>query len=85
MTILQFLLITLGIYMALGLVFGVVFAFLGAKSIDPSAANGTLGFKLLILPGCAVFWPYLLMRWVKKSPPPEEYSAHRRAAKRSSA
>ena len=71
----------IGIYMAIGFVFGVAFAFAGAKVIDPGAATGTWGFKLLIIPGCAVFWPYLLMRWVKKSPPPEEYSVHRRAAR----
>ena len=82
MTIIPVLLNALGIYLALGLVFGVLFAFAGAKSIDPSAASGTWGFKLLIIPGCAVFWPYLLMRWIKKSSPPEECSAHRRAAKK---
>lgn len=71
----------LGIYLALGFVFGVIFAFAGAKSIDASAASGSWGFKLLIIPGCSVFWPYLLKRWMERSPPPEENSAHRRAAK----
>ena len=75
------LLAVLGIYLAVGLLFGIVFAFAGAKKIDPSAAAGSWGFKLLIIPGCSVFWPYLLMRWLKKSPPPEECSAHRRASK----
>ncbi len=81
MLILSLLLSALGIYCAVGMLFGVLFAFLGAKVIDPGAAHGTLGFKLVIIPGCAVFWPYLLMRWLKKSPPPEEFSAHRRTAK----
>jgi hypothetical protein len=80
-TILPLLLGILGIYLAVGFLFGIIFAFAGAKSIDPSAAAGTWGFKLLIIPGCAIFWPYLLKRWVKKSAPPEECSAHRRAAK----
>ncbi|MGK0186656.1 MAG: hypothetical protein ACI9R3_002439 [Verrucomicrobiales bacterium] len=70
-----------GVYLAIGLVFGIVFAFAGAKFIDPSAASGSWGFKLLIIPGCTVFWPYLLVRWIKKSPPPDECSAHRHAAK----
>ena len=78
--IITFLLTILGIYLLVGFVFGVIFAFAGAKSIDPSAAEGTWGFKLLIIPGCAIFWPCLLKRWVKKSAPPEECSAHRRAA-----
>ena len=75
------LLIAIGLYTAVGFVFGCVFAFAGAKTIDPGAAAGSWGFKLLIIPGCAVFWPYLLKRWISKSPPPEECSAHRRATK----
>jgi hypothetical protein len=74
------LLATLGIYLALGLVFAVPFAILGARKIDPSAAAATWGFKLLIIPGSAVFWPLLLRRWLTKSPPPTECSAHRKAA-----
>jgi hypothetical protein len=80
-TLILLFLSLLGIYLAIGFVFGVIFAFTGAKLIDPSAAAGTWGFKLLIIPGCAIFWPYLLKRWVNKSGPPEEYSAHRKAAK----
>ena len=71
----------LGIYLVIGFLFAVPFAFTGAKKIDPSAAEGTWGFKLLIIPGSMVFWPLLLRRWATKSPPPEEGSAHRRAAK----
>ncbi|NNC88420.1 MAG: hypothetical protein HKN82_08185 [Akkermansiaceae bacterium] len=77
----SWLLAALGIYLLAGLVIAVPFAWLGAKRIDPSAADGTWGFKLLIIPGGAIFWPYLLMRWMKGSPPPEECSAHRKAAK----
>ncbi len=72
----------LGIYLLIGLLFGFVFAFAGAKVIDPAAEKGSLGFKFMIIPGCAIFWPYLLKRWITKSPPPEECSAHRRLAKR---
>ena len=75
------LLTALGIYLLGGLVFGFVFAFGGGvKKIDPAAVEGTWGFKLLIIPGCTVFWPLLLKRWLKGEPPPEERSAHRRAA-----
>ena len=72
------LLSALGIYLGLGLVFAIPFAFLGAKKIDPSAAHGTWGFKLLIIPGSAIFWPLLLRRWLTNSPPPTECSTHRR-------
>ena len=80
--LISLLLAMLGTYLLIGFVFGIVFAFAGAKTIDPSAVEGSWGFKIIIIPGCALFWPYLLKRWIKKSPPPEEYSAHRRAAKR---
>ena len=79
--LISILLILLGLYLLVGFLFGLVFAFAGAKAIDPGAVEGTWGFKLLIIPGCAIFWPLLLKRWVSKSPPPEECSAHRRAAK----
>jgi len=75
----EVLLGVLGIYLALGLVFAIPFAFFGAKRIDPSAAEGTWGFKLLIIPASTVFWPLLLVRWLKGKHP-TECSAHRRAA-----
>ena len=71
------LLSILGIYLLVGVIFAVPFAFAGAKKVDPAAEEGTLGFKLLILPGSAVFWPLLLKRWMKGEQPPEEKSAHR--------
>ena len=74
------LLTVFGLYLLAGFVFGVAFAFLGVKKIDPAAEEGTWGFKLLIIPGCAVFWPVLLKRWLKAEPPPVECSAHRKAA-----
>ena len=52
-----------------------------AKAIDPSAVEGTWGFKVLIIPGAMIFWPLLLHRWLKRLPQPEEHSAHREAAK----
>lgn len=76
---LELALLLFGIFLGLGLLFGLAFVFKGAAVIDPAAVNGTLGFKLLILPGCVVLWPYLLTRWLRQAPPPEERSAHRRA------
>lgn len=54
-------------YAALGLAFSVLFAWRGARAIDPLASRGTLGFRLLILPGAALLWPYLGMRWMRAS------------------
>ena len=70
----------IGIYFLLGVIFAVPFAWKGAKIVDPAAVEGTWGFKLLIIPGAAIFWPLLALRWMKKLAPPEECSAHRLAA-----
>jgi len=76
------LLALLGLYLLVGLVFGIAFAFFGgARRIDPGAAEATWGFRFVILPGCLVFWPLLLGRWRSGSPPPEERSAHRLASR----
>src|SRR5262245_34706135 len=70
----------LGVYFALGLVFAVVFSVAGAGRIDPSARGGPWGFRLLIVPGAAIFWPYLLLRWARgAASPPDETNAHRAA------
>jgi hypothetical protein len=71
----------LGIYLACGLIFAVPFALVGVKRIDPHAAQGSWGFRLLIIPGTMAFWPLLLLRWIKGiHEPPEECNAHRCAA-----
>jgi len=75
-------LILVGCYLACGLVFAVAFICRGIKQIDPHAAHGSWGFRLLIIPGTIAFWPLLLSRWVKGiHQPPEERTAHRRAPK----
>jgi hypothetical protein len=74
-------LIALGIYLAGGLLFAVAFALAGVRRIDPRAAHGSWGFRLLIIPGAMAFWPLLLKRWVSGGmEPPEEHNAHRRLA-----
>ena len=75
------LLILLAVYFLCGLLFAIPFVLLGVKKIDPHAAHGSWGFRLLIIPGTMVLWPFLLRRWrsgVRE--PPEERDAHRQAA-----
>ncbi|MEM9556831.1 MAG: hypothetical protein AAGC60_21400 [Acidobacteriota bacterium] len=69
------------LYAAVGLVFAVAFVWRGAARIDPTAADGTIGFRLLILPGAAALWPLLLGRWLRGGGPPTESTPHRRAAR----
>ena len=74
-------LILVAAYMACGLVFAIPFALVGVKKIDPHAAHGSWGFRVLIIPGAMAFWPLLLRRWVTGvKEPPEECNAHRRLA-----
>ena len=75
-------LILLGVYLACGVVFAIPFALIGVKRIDPHAAHGSWGFRLLIIPGTMAFWPLLLKRWtIGAHEPPEEHNVHRLAAK----
>ena len=74
-------LIMLGAYLACGLVFAIPFALIGVKRIDPHAAHGSWGFRLLVIPGTMAFWPLLLRRWATgMKEPPEECNAHRHLA-----
>jgi len=76
-------LILLGAYLACGLVFAIPFALVGVKKIDPHAAHGSWGFRLLVIPGTMAFWPLLLRRWMSGvHEPPEECNEHRRAARK---
>jgi hypothetical protein len=66
------------IYGMIGFVFSVPFAFRGVDQIDPVAKNGSLGFRMLIIPGCLLFWPLLLWCWWFRKVPREEWSEHRK-------
>ena len=82
MIISSIFLLLLAIYFACGFLFAIPFIFAGVKKVDPHAAPGSWGFRLLIIPGTLAFWPLLLRRWLKGiSTPPEECNAHRRDAK----
>ena len=71
----------IGIYLAVGLLVGIAFAFVGAKKIDPNAADGSIGFRLIIIPGAILLWPLVLKRWLGgQTSPPVEQTAHDLAA-----
>ena len=73
-------------YAALGLAFSIPFALAGAGRIDPVARGGTLGFRLVLLPGAAALWPLLLVRWLRTDgTPPEQKTPHTLAAERGDA
>ena len=76
----------LGVYLVVGVVFAVPFLVKGVGKIDPVAAEGTVGFKLIIFPGVIALWPLLARRWLTgTTAPPEEKNPHRIAARMSPA
>ncbi len=71
-----------GVYASLGLVFAVLFVWLGVQRLDSEAQGSGIGFRLLILPGVAAFWPMFLYRWRRGiAEPPVEKNPHRPSSK----
>ena len=60
----QLALVALGVYLLVGLVFGVVFALAGSVRIDPAAGRTTARVRVLFVPGAAALWPVVLMTWL---------------------
>ncbi len=76
-TIASWLLLVTGVYLGIGLLFGIAFVIRGAQRIDPQAVGGSWGFRLAILPATAALWPLLARRWIRGASPPEERNPHR--------
>lgn len=73
---------TLAVYASLGLVFAVPFVWLGVQRLDSETQGSGIGFRLLILPGVAAFWPLFLYRWrLGVAEPPVENNPHRLSSK----
>ncbi len=49
-------------WLAIGIVVGVAFLFLGIARVDP-AARGSYAFRPLLLPGLTLLWPLVAVRW----------------------
>lgn len=65
-------------YVGLGLIFAVPFVWFGVQRVDSEAQGSGAGFRLLILPGVAAFWPMFLYRWMRRIvEPPVEKNPHR--------
>jgi len=67
-----------GMYLGVGLLFTIPFAWRWAERLDPVARDGTGGFRILLLPGGVLLWPWLALQLLQSAPhPPEERNAHR--------
>ena len=67
-----------GFYLAAGLIFALAFVTVGVQRLDGDAKGGTVGFRILILPGATLLWPLLAARWVRGAGVPSEKTAHKR-------
>jgi hypothetical protein len=63
--IVSLMFIAITVYMVAGFVFTIFFQIKGLSKIDEGVHGATIGFRIIIIPGCIVFWPVLLRKWVK--------------------
>lgn len=57
-------LIGLALYAAAGVAVAGAFVVLGVTRVLPEPAPVTVGARILIFPGAAALWPYVLVRWL---------------------
>ena len=50
------------VWLAIGVLVGVAFLFLGIDRVDDSA-RGAYAFRPLLLPGLVLLWPFVVLRW----------------------
>lgn len=79
----ELLVATVGAYVVIGAVFAMFFLWRWVGKLDSAARHGTWGFRLLVFPGVTALWPLLAARLLTGATAPlEEWTAHRRAARR---
>jgi len=61
----EIILLVVLIYLVFGVFFVIPFLTRGLTRVDETAHGGTIGFKIIIIPGVIVFWPVLLRKWLK--------------------
>ncbi len=61
--VVAFVLTALAAYAAVGAVTALAFAAFGVTRVQPMRLS--LGARILIVPGAAALWPYVLARWIK--------------------
>lgn len=66
-SIISGLLIAVLAYLGMGVLFAIILLIKGLSSIDSGASDSGTGFKLLMIPGMVVFWPFLWFKWKRGS------------------
>jgi hypothetical protein len=59
------LLAGIGFYALAGLVTALAFVTFGVIAVLPHPVPVSIGARILLVPGAAALWPYVLVRWVK--------------------
>ena len=60
-------LIGLALYAAAGIAVATPFVAFGVTRVLPEPVPVSVGARILIFPGAAALWPYVLVRWLKSS------------------
>lgn len=55
----------LAFYVLLGAITALAFVTFGISRVLPAGTPVTVGARILLWPGAALLWPYVLTRWVK--------------------
>lgn len=63
--VIEIIFMLIAIYLLLGLLFAIAFVIKGVEVVDEGAHGGSIGFRIIIIPGTMVFWPFLLKRWLR--------------------
>ncbi|MEX0643664.1 MAG: hypothetical protein WD076_00010 [Parvularculaceae bacterium] len=58
----EMLLAAVGVYLAIGVVFALIFAFGGAARVDHAAEGAAPWFRIVIIPGVVGLWPIMALR-----------------------
>lgn len=51
-------------YAGVGAAIGAAFVLFGAGRVDPAARGASWGVRLLLWPGAAALWPWIIARWL---------------------
>ena len=55
----------IALYAALGAATALAFVTFGIARVLPAGTPVTFGARVLLMPGAALLWPYVLLRWIK--------------------
>ncbi len=68
----------IALYLVAGIIFTIIFQLKGLSKIDEGVHGSSWGFRIIIIPGCIVFWTILLRKWIKANKeiinPPKEHA-----------